>query len=374
MRLPLFLKKPYYPLNRIEISKEALLHNYQYLSCLASGIAVAPVLKSNAYGHGLVLVAKMLDDLGAPFFCVDSLYEAYELLKHKIKTPVLIMGYVNPQNLKVKKLPFSYAVYDREVVSAISKYQPHAAVHIFVDTGMHREGILLSQLPEFLSYIKSFGNLRVAGLMSHFAAADHSTNTFTKKQVENFAKAKEIVLSVGFSPKWFHISASGGLLNHETYRGCIGNLARAGISLYGIDPEGKDKNLQPALRLTTTLHLIKKIPKGEKIGYDFTYTAEKNMMIGILPLGYYDGADRRLSNKGFVSINDVFCPIIGRVSMNLTTIDITAVKNPQIGDKVIIYSSKPDDKNSIANSAKICGTIPYDLLVHLASSTRRIAL
>src|SRR5882672_7179144 len=113
-------RKKYSPSNKIEISESALLSNYKYLSDL-SALKIAPVLKSNAYGHGLPLVAKILDNVGAPFFCVDSLYEAYELLKISIKTPILIMGYTHPDNLKVKKLPFSFAVYDKAMLAVLAK-------------------------------------------------------------------------------------------------------------------------------------------------------------------------------------------------------------------------------------------------------------
>src|SRR5579863_9685663 len=123
-------KKTYFPLNKIEISRTALLQNYQYLSDL-SNLKIAPCLKSNAYGHGLPLVAKILDNVGAPFLCVDSLYEAYELFNLKVKTPILIMGYTFLNNLKVKKLPFSFAVYDRETLEILSKYQPHIGIHLF---------------------------------------------------------------------------------------------------------------------------------------------------------------------------------------------------------------------------------------------------
>ena len=369
---PLF-KKSYYPLNTIEISSSALLNNYRFLSGLTDDVTVAPVLKSNAYGHGLTLVAKILDSVSAPFFCVDSLYEAYELLKNKIKTPILIMGYVNPDNLKVKKLPFSYAIYDDALVAGISRYQPQAGIHIFVDTGMHREGISVEDLPGFLGYIKSFGNLKVEGLMSHLGVGENPATPGTKKQIENFKKAEEIVRQYDFAPVWRQIAASGALLHNKDYKENLGNVARCGIALYGIDPEGKDLgHLQPALQLKTTLNQVKHVRKGEGVGYDFTFTAKKDMTIGILPLGYFDGVDRRLSNKGLVLVSNVACPIIGRVSMNLTTVDLSGVESPQVGDEVIVFANNPSSKNSIYNAALQCDIIPYELLVHLYSSTKRV--
>ncbi len=360
------------PLNTIEISQSRLLHNYHYLLSLRPTWKIAPVLKSNAYGHGLVQVAKILDLEHPPFFCVNSLYEGYELVKAGIKTPILIMGYVKPENVQVKKLPFSYALYDRESAKALSQYQPGSKVHIFVDTGMHREGIPVSHLRAFVRHLKLLPNIRIEGLMSHLAVAGKPKDLLTKKQLVEFEKAKNILREEGIVPTWIHLTASDGISNREILAN-TGNVARVGLALYGISYKQIDK-LQPVLTLTTTLVQIKSLHRGEKVGYDFTYTANSEMKIGVLPIGYNDGVDIRLSNKGFVYIGNVACKIVGRVSMNITTIDITDVKNPFVGQKVTVYSSNNQNKNSILQAARICGTIPYELLVHLASSTRRVVI
>jgi len=362
----------YEHLNIIEISASRLNYNYNYLSSLNKNIKIAPVLKSNAYGHGLVQIAKIVDELNPPFICVDSLFEAYELLKANIKTQILIMGFISPQSLKTKKLPFSFVVFNKELVDAISKYQPHAKIHIFVDTGMHREGVNLDELPSFIKYIKIKTNLEIEGLMSHFAASDVPANPDTQKQVDNFQKAISIIKENGVNPKWIHIANSSGVLNNDYFKEKIGNMARIGISLYGTDPEGKNKNLKPVLSLKTHIAQIKKIKIGEKIGYDFTFTAKTNMTIGILPLGYNDGVQRELSNKGFVLVNGKYCRIIGKVSMNITTIDLSNIKNAKVGDTVIVYSNNAKDKNSIENTAKLCKIIPYESLIPLTPSTKRI--
>lgn len=358
-------KSEYHPLNIIEISKNNLISNYKYLS---SKIKIAPVLKSNAYGHGIVEIAKDLDQVNAPFFCVDSLYEAYQLLKTKIKTPILIMGYTDPENFKVKKLPFSYAVFDLELAKILNKYQKGCGVHIFVDTGMHREGVPLSELPEFLEEIKRLTNIKVEGLMSHIASADNPKDPLNKIQVKNFEKALSLCKRNGIKPKWIHLQNSDGLINLKNVNL---NIARVGLALYGISPDIK---LKPALTLKSKIIQIKTLEKGGRVGYSGTFTSKTQTKVAILPLGYNDGLDRRLSSNGFVKIGETFCPIIGRISMNITTIDITKIKNPLVGQEVIIYSNNPADKNSIQNSAKICNTIPYDLLVGLTGSTRRVII
>ncbi|MDP3888516.1 MAG: alanine racemase [bacterium] len=369
-----FFRKKYVALNKIEVSRNNLLLNYRYLSSLNRKVKIAPVVKSNGYGHGIINVAKIFDHLNAPFFCVDSLYEAYELLKAKIKTPILITGYTNPENLKVKRLPFSYAVFTLDLAKAINDYQPEAGVHIFVDTGMHREGVSIDELPEFLNKIKQLPNLKIEGLMSHLASSEGNKDLSFIAQIKQFKKAKEIFKKHKINPRWFHIAATGSIINPETRPiiASISNLARAGLALYGFSSTTFDKNLKPALTLKTKIIQIKKVLKGEKLGYDGTYTAKTNLTIGVLPIGYYDGVDRRLSNKGIFLINNIPCPILGRVSMNVNIIDLKLVPNPKVEQEVVVYSSNPKDKNSIANSAKICKTIPYDLLVNLAESTKRI--
>ena len=368
------LGRNYEPLNRIEVSVSNLAANYNYLSSINENIKVAPVLKSNAYGHGLTLIANYLDKFEAPFLCVDSLYEAYELLKKNVTTPVLIVGYINPISLHTKKLPFSFAVYDYERIDALNKYQQNAKIHIFVDTGMHREGIQLEELAEFVKYIKSKTNLEIEGLMSHLGMSDHPENPMTRNQVNNFIKAQEIFSDLNIKPKWIHLGNSSALLNNEKYPGKLGNVVRIGLAFYGIDPEFKDRALKPVLSLITQVSQIKELNIGEKVGYDYTFSAVKKMKIAILPIGYFDGIDRRLSNKGFVKIKNKYCKIVGRVSMNITTVDVTHIQDLRVGDKAIMFSNIKKDKNSIENLAKASGAIQYELPVHLDSSIKRVVV
>jgi len=366
------LRKDYQTLNRIEVSKQNLLSNYKYLSSLNQKVKIAPVIKSDGYGHGIVEVAKILDPLRPPFFCVDSLYEAYELLKATIKTPILIMGYTDPENLKVKKLPFSFALYDLDTAEVLNKYQSNCKVHIFVDTGMCREGVPVNELSKFLEQIRILFEIKIEGLMSHLASSNGKIDPLFQNQIKNFKKALQIFKEYKIKTKWVHIGASGAIINPETRKiiSQISNLTRPGLALYGLDD---DLKLKPCLKLITHIAQIKKIKKGESVGYNGTYKAKKDTLIGVLPIGYNDGVDRELSNKGFVRLFDQFCPIVGRVSMNITTIDISGI-NAKMGDEVMVYSDNLKDKNSIENTAKICKKIPYEILVNLAESTKRIVI
>ncbi len=362
-------------MNWATVSKDALLTNHSNLQKSHPHTAVCPVLKSNAYGHGLKVVAPIFDSMGCPFLIVDSLYEAYELYKLKVKSPVLIMGYTSPINFTLKKLPFHITVSDLELARTLNKFQPGCHIHIFVDTGMSREGVTIEELPSFLKEIKKLKNIHVDGLCSHFADADNPlTLTFTNQQILQFKKCLEIGEENGFSPRWRHISASSGAFKiyDKTF-----NMIRVGLAHYGINPlENVDisKNkiaLIPALEFQSTLVQIKKIPKGTLVGYGCSYSAPKNIVLGLLPAGYYEGVDRRLSNKGCVKIRGQFFPFVGRISMNMSVVDITRLDEPEVGERVLIYSPNPTDKNSLTNASKIAGKIPYDLMVHIAESVKR---
>lgn len=361
--------KSYYSLNIIEISKKRLISNYKYLSSINKNIKVAPVLKSNAYGHGIVEIGKILDKLNPVFFCVDSIYEAYQLFNAKIKTPILITGFVDPNNLKIKKLPFSYAVFDLEQLRGILKNQPQAKVHLFIDTGMHREGLRVDELEIFVKQLNNEERSRVEGIMSHLAFSEEPENIDTKKQIVQFKLAIKILKRYSIFPKFIHFGNSSGLLNNRKLGLSFTNVARIGLALYGISSI-KNTELKPILELITHVIQIKKIRKGEKVGYDFTYEAKKDGPIAVLPIGYNDGVDRKLSGKGIVLIRNKPCPIIGRVSMNLCAVDVTAVKNIKVGNQVIVFSNNADE-NNVVNSAKKADTIPYVILIHLDRSTRR---
>lgn len=370
--LDLISPRMYRTLNTIVIDSQALIYNHQVLKKYL-GLSIAPVLKSNAYGHGLMTVAPVFDKQKPPFLVVDSLYEAYQLYRLKLLTPILIMGYTHPSNLEYKQVPFHWAVFDLETVQALNKSQRNCSVHVFIDTGMHREGVPIDQLPQFLTATRGMKNINIAGVCSHFADADNdskSAQTHTQQQIEVFRSAIEIIKSFGYQPQWRHIAASAGTLKQLAKNDCT--MARVGIASYGISPIfDQVVELKPALRFTSTIAQIKHIKKGDWIGYGATFIAKRQMKIALLPAGYYEGIDRRLSNCGVAIVGGKTCPIIGRISMNMTTIDVTDVEGIQVGDVVEVYSADSHKENSIAESARRANTIPYELLVHLASSVRR---
>lgn len=373
--------KEYRVLNEIHIQGSHLTHNYHYFKTKNPNIVIAPVLKSNAYGHGLAEVGTYITQnlTEVPFVCVDSLYEAYELTKSGFVLPILIMGYTNPENYKIhKKLPYIFTVYDIDSMATLARYQPHARVHIKIDTGMCRLGIMPKDVSSFIRAAEQYRpSLRVEGIYSHLSQADEpNRKSFTKKQVLIFKTVLDAFHQAGYTFTWQHIAATAGA---EIMQDPIFNLTRLGLGFYGYSPfgphtkEGRRQraHLQPALELVSHIALTKQIEPGDQIGYGGTYKAKQNEQIAVLPLGYNEGLSRKLSNRGVAMIGETPCPIIGRISMNMTTIKLVRTLQPKVGNPVLVISSKPSDPNSIYQLASFCDTIPYEILTSLHPSIRR---
>lgn len=359
----LFHTLQYQHLNTIEISKSRLQRNYRDLQSLNPEVRIAPVLKSNAYGHGIAQVAQILSELDCPFFIVDSLFEAYQLSKAHIKTPILITGYTNPSNLTTKKLPFHWCVYDMDFLNYLNTYQPGAKVHLFIDTGMIREGISLDGLPYFLDKCAQLKNLRVEGVCSHLA--DGTDQKLTNKQTNTFLKAIQLVEDRGINLEWKHLHASDGFLSQGAP---VGNMARIGRALYGYE----SSKSSPALRMVSQVVQIKSVEGGTGIGYEHTYHTKHSSKIAILPCGYYETPLSARTQKFGVYVQNHFCPTIGRVSMNLMTIDISPVKkNVKIGQIVEVVGWE-NDKNHLQNIADNSNRSIYEILTSIADSVKRI--
>lgn len=355
-----FLKKKYQTLNTIRVFEADLVNNLNTYKKLFPSKMICPVLKSNAYGHGLVLVAKALEKQKPEFLIVDSLYEAYELKKAGIKSQILILGYTNPQNLIGKKFSYHFAMSNLEEIKILAKIK--AKVHLEIDTGMNRMGFTIEELKKNLKEIKK---LKIEGVFTHLCDADNPENNFTMKQINKFKEALKILNENGIEPKWIHAAASGGALKADLSEF---NMIRLGLGLYGLNPYQKSdpyykklKKLRPAMQVSSTIIQVRDLKKGDKVSYSCTFTAPKKMRVAVLPFGYYEGIPISLSNKW---------KICGRVCMNHTIIDITG-KKLVIGNEFIVYSKNPQDKNSIENLAKLAGTIQYELIVKLSGSIRR---
>ncbi|MBI4653139.1 alanine racemase [Candidatus Kuenenbacteria bacterium] len=380
MRLLKFFRKikkyfsHYSPSIEILISKTRLLKNLKEYQRQYPKLLFAPVLKSNAYSHGLVLIAQILDKENICFFVLDSLYEAIILRDESIKSEILIIGFTKSENIKNSKLPhIAFTITSLEQLQEITKIiTSKIKIHLKVDTGMHRQGILLNQINDSIEIIKANKFINLEGVCSHFADADNTNDTFTKIQIKEWNKVVSLFKENFQTIKYFHISATAGTFYCEQTHG---NVIRLGLGLYGINPSPLIKlNLQPVLQMQSIISSLKKLEIGERIGYNITHKTKEPSIIATIPAGYFEGVDRRLSNLGFFKINDTYCPIVGRVSMNITSIDVTSISNIKLGDKVIIISNNKDDKNSIENIAKLTQTIPYEILVHIPQHLHRITV
>ena len=360
------------PLVEITISRERLLSNLHFFQKNNQGLGIAPVLKSNAYGHGLALVAKIVDKENIPFIIVDSYHEALVLRNEGIRSKILIIGYTPLDNILKQKLHnVALTIVSLEQLQEISKHLKRPAkFHLKIDTGMHRQGILPASVNYAVSLIRANPKIILEGICSHLAEADSIRQEFTKNQITVWNEVVERFKQEFTNITYFHLLLSSGAFYSKSI---TANVLRLGISLYGIDPSERKRipELLPVLEMKSIISGTKIISKGEHVGYGITFEASKNMRIATIPSGFYEGVDRRLSNKGFVKIGDTFCPIVGRVSMNITTIDVSEVTNATLNTPVTIISKNYLDKNSIEESAKLAGTSSYDLLVHIQQGLRR---
>ena len=369
------LEKEFAVYNNIYVSRSAILNNFDLLSKLSPSGQVIPVLKSNAYGHGLEQVTEILKDRTFPYIAVDGYFEALKI--HEIsKQPVLVMGAiksVNYANINPKNCAF--VIHDIESLDAIGETNKSFTVHIEVETGMGRHGVRIDELDNFLNQIKKYKNISVEGIMSHLADADNPNSTeHVSLQTKRFDSAVEMVLGSGFKPKYIHIAQSAGSTKAASK---YANTVRPGLALYGISPlevnDGASDKLQllaPALRLASTITKVLEVDGGESVGYSCTFVATQKSRIGVLPLGYYEGVSRALSNVGKVKLGNDYLPIAGRICMNHTMIDITA-SNAKSGDEVIIISNDPTDQLNLANICHTHNLFSYGLLVGLNQNIRR---
>lgn len=367
------------PSIEVLIYKTNLLDNFKEYKRRYPHLSLAPVLKSNAYGHGILQIAKILDKENIAFFVADSLYEAMMLRNDRCKSPILVVGYTSPENINNNKLSnVAFALTGLEQLHEIARLfesrqarttKTEKTFHLKIDTGMHRQGILPAQINDAIKIIKASPRINLEGICSHFADADNTNDSFTKMQISRWEKSI-IPFKQNFPKlKFFHISATTGVPYSKEI---FANVARLGMGLYGINSSPfTNLNLKPVLEMRTVISSLKNIPAGECVGYSITYKTSKPIRVATVPAGYFEGVDRRLSNNGFFKIAGRHCPIVGKISMNMTSIDITSLPETKFGDEVIIISNNKNDLNSVEQMAKLTGTTPYEILARVPQHLRR---
>lgn len=359
----------------MEISHEALASNIKsFRRLVGKDVLLAPAVKANAYGHGLIEASRSFLKSGADFLCVNALYEAEALRKAGIKAPILIIGYTRLSELKkAVALDCDLIVYNLETVQALGKLGKKANIHLKIETGNHRQGVRLEDIPKVLEEFDKYKSLRMAGVSTHFANMEDRVNhKYALYQLREFKKAIRLLETAGHAPHYRHCanSAAAILLPEAHF-----NLVRIGISSYGLWPSDKtlkaaehagiDITLKPALTWKTVVAQVKEVEKGAFIGYGCSYEMPAKGRIAVLPVGYYDGYVRLLSNKGHVLIHGKKAPIVGRVCMNMIMVDVTKIPEAKLEDEVVLIGRQKKEEITAEDMASLSQTINYEVTTRI---------
>jgi alanine racemase len=362
------------------IDLDNLAFNYHSSrSFIGNEIKHMAIVKANAYGHGAIECARRLETEGIDWFGVALPEEGLELRRTGIKTPILCLGGFWPDQeellLDNNITPVVYQLDRAESLNAVARRRKITLdVHIKIDTGMGRIGVRFDEVADFSANLKELKNLSVDGLMTHLAAADNlAENDFTDLQIRRFYHAVDIFKNDGCSPTFIDLANSPGAVVHPSSRG---NMVRLGGILYGLGgdvlPRGVEKpTLKPVLSLRSKISHLKKVPKGDSLGYGRTFTTASDSIIASIPIGYQDGYRRGLSNQARVIINGAFAPVVGRISMDWTLVDVTDLPNATIGDGVILIGEQNGLAIKSEELAAMLDTISYEITCGISRRVER---
>lgn len=362
----------------IEINTDALEHNVRFLqSCLPDKCRLMPAVKADAYGHGAEIIAKTLNNLGIRDFCVACISEGIELRKAGIKGQILILGYTHPSQFPLlRRYGLTQTVVDYDYAGELQKSGVKCHVHIAIDTGMHRLGIRCEELEQIAS-IYEMKNLSVDGIFTHLSACDSPTpecRAFTESQIQAFYGAADALKSADYACNGLHMLSSYGILN---YPEAPGDYARPGIALYGVLSTGNEQLavLQPVLSLKARVASVRTLQPGESAGYGLDFTARRETRLAVLAIGYADGLPRTLSSgKGSVLINGKKAPIVGRICMDQTLVDISKIPDVSQQDIAVIIGESGSQKITAEELAGQCDTITNEILSRLGARLNRITV
>lgn len=363
----------------VEVSKEALASNIrQFRKLIGDDKILCPCVKANAYGHGLTETGKIFLEAGANWLSINSLYEAEALRESGIDAPLLILGYVSLESLKqALEIDARMIVYNRETIERLDKEAKtlgkKAKIHIKVETGNNRQGVLLSELADFGKFVQSFENVEIEGMSTHFANIEDTTDhSYAMEQIDKFLQAENILNEIGVKIAIKHCANSAAtILFPETHF----DLVRVGIASYGMWPSREtyvshvnERNngfeLTPALTWKAKIAQIKTVPANEHIGYGCTFQTTHDTKLAILPIGYYDGYDRVINNA-HVLIHGKRAFVRGRVCMNIIMVDVTDIPEAKVEDLAILIGKDGDEMISAEQFASWCGTINYEVTTRI---------
>lgn len=404
------------PITRAEISRIRLTENFKFLRSLVretrqtgdakhnGGICeLLAVVKANAYGNCISLCAPWLIDAGARWLGVTSAEEGVAARQLCQDARVLVMrGLLAGEAEALIEARLTPTVWNPTHLDLLRKASHQRAlsgeslpIHVEIDTGMSRQGVGLAELPTFLDAMLKFPALRMEGVSTHFASAELLDAEQNRQQLSAFQGALDQIYAAGFRPQWIHAGSSSTILARQHEALCelakarnARFLLRPGIALYGYAPAFSGANieaaqqararLQPVLSWKTAIVSTQAVQAGAAVGYDATFIAATRMRLGLLPVGYADGLNRKLSSGnasrgGHVLIHGEPAPIVGRVSMDLTVVDLNNIPNATIGDEVVILGEQNGRRVTADDHARWAGTIPYEILCAINARVPRIA-
>jgi alanine racemase len=368
------IKPRYDTLNRIEIKADFILDNLAFLQKQQEQAEMIPVLKANAYGHGLKEMCLILNKSGVKMLAVDSFPEA-QIVYRYFKGRVLLIGempleayaYLNWQRTDV-------CIYNQATLRKVFSLNKKASVHIFVNSGMNREGI--KDLPVFWRQNKEYLlKMNIAGFCSHLAEAE-GDGSMNEEQKQKFFSDLDFIQAQGLKPKYIHLANSAGIFSLKDRRL---TACRPGLSLYGYNPFQSNspyfelaQQLKPALRVISKVISLQDLKAGETVSYNAKYVAQEDTRVAIIPFGYYEGLDRALSNLLQLKYEDSYLKVIGNICMNLTCLEVKREQRIAIGSEITLISDNLSDLNSVSSIASLQKVLIYEVLVKLQANIRRI--
>ncbi len=368
----------------IEISQKNIKNNYDVFRKLAGpNCLLMAVVKSNAYGHNLIDFSLAIESMGIDWLGVDSIIEAETLRDIGIKKPILVLGYTIEDKIEIAdKNNISLTISDFFTLKNLKKHnsKKKIKIHLKIDTGMHRQGFFINEIPKVMEIIKKEKlPVILEGAYTHFASAKNpSFPKETLNQLDVFKKSLKIIESFGFTNLIKHASStSGSIIFPETHF----DMIRVGIGMYGLWPSKETKasfsdkiHLRPVLSWKTIVGQIKNLPKGSRIGYDLTETITRNSKVAILPFGYWHGFPRSLSSIGEVIIRGKKARVLGRISMDMISVDVTDIRNLKIGDKATIIGKEKESEITADDLAYLTDTTCYEIVTRINPRIKRFLI
>lgn len=356
----------------------AIRHNVKQIrNRLRTDTVLTAVVKANAYGHGAIPVSNAALAAGANSLAVALPEEGAQLREAGFTVPILILGLTLADQAELicnYGLTTTVSTYEnvKALASAASRIGKQAKVMVKVDTGMGRIGIVPEKLPAFLEYLSSMGSIEIRGIFTHLAAADEADKSYAYSQLSSFNQAITKASALNIALPFISAANSAAIIDLDEGQF---NTVRPGIAIYGLPPSNEMQrtlDLHPAMTLKTKIVYIKEVPAGTSVSYGRTYTTNKTTFLATLPIGYADGYSRHLSNKASVLIAGKRRPIVGRICMDQTIVDLGPICNAAIGDEAVLFGRQHNDEITVTELADIAGTINYELLCAVSARVPRI--